>query len=307
MDLSVLIATAHRPGLLERTLDSVAEARLPSGLRRVVVVENGDSRSAPEVCARFADRLPIECHHLAQRGKGAATQFGLESIATGLVVFFDDDVRIGTNVLTSYVEAAAEHGPDFFYGGPVSIDYEEAPPPWLLEFLPYSARGWDWSVSDWRWFLGFNWAAFAEPALRLGGAPADLGPGARGRSNDSPTGMETAMQRRMVTAGMGLQYVPDARVWHWVPKQRCSPAWTVRRAHRNGISEGLHASPNLIRWFGVPRWAVRALAETGLARLAALLRRGEPVDRFMPRWKMARVLGYLRGAWRSRQGSGSTR
>jgi glycosyltransferase involved in cell wall biosynthesis len=306
VDLSVLIATAHRPGLLERTLDSVAEARLPSGLRRVLVVENGDSRSAPEVCARFSDRLPIECHHVAQRGKGAATQFGLESIATGLVVFFDDDVRIGKNVLTSYVEAAEEHGPDFFYGGPVSIDYEEAPPSWLLEFLPYSARGWDWSVSDWRWFLGFNWAAFAEPALRLGGARADLGPGANERYIDSPTGMETEMQRRMVDAGMERRFVEDARVWHWVPKDRCSVAWALERAQRNGISEGLQAPEWLPRWCGVPRWALRRLAEEAGRRGLAPFRR-EPIDRFRPRWELARISGYLRGSWRNRRASGSAR
>lgn len=304
MDLSVLIATAHRPGLLERTLHSVAEARLPSGLRRVLVVENGDSRSAPEVCARFEGRLPIECRHVPQRGKGAATQAGLECIASGLVVFFDDDVRIAPGVLTAYVEAAQAHGPACFYGGPVSIDYEEPPPDWLLDFLPYSARGWSWGVADWPWFLGFNWAAFAEPALRLGGARADLGPGAKARYIDSPTGMETEMQRRMVAAGMERRYVPEARVWHWVPRDRCSVEWTLRRTHRNGLSEGLGAGPDLIRWFGVPRWSLRALASAGVRRLGSSLRRNAaPIDRFRARWELARLSGYVRGSWRASRGS----
>jgi GT2 family glycosyltransferase len=302
VDLSVLIATAHRPGLLERTLDSVAEARLPSGLRRVVVVENGDSRSAAAVCDAFAGRLPIEYHHVARRGKGVATQFGLERIGSGLVVFFDDDVRIGPDVLTAYARAAEEHGPDAFYGGPVSIDYEEPPPDWLLDFLPYSARGWTWDDTDWHWFLGFNWAAFAGPALRVGGAPADLGPGAGARYADSPTGMETEMQRRMVDAGMTKRFVPQARVWHWVPKKRCSVDWTLERAHRNGISEGLHADPTLARWFGVPRWALRGLAEAWGRVLLEPLKAGPPVDRFKPRWELARLSGYVRGAWRARQG-----
>jgi len=300
VDLSVLVATAHRPGLLARTLDSVAEARLPSGLRRVVVVENGDSNSAAAVCARFDGRLPIECHHVAQRGKGAATQYGLESIGSGLVVFFDDDVRIAPEVLTAYVAAAEEHGPDCFYGGPVSIDYEEAPPDWLLEFLPYSARGWTWHETDWHWFLGFNWAAFAEPALRLGGARADLGPGAAARYVDSPTGMETEMQRRMVAAGMQRRFVPEARVWHWVPRTRCSIEWALQRAHRNGISEGLGAAAGLVRWFGVPRWALRGVVDASLRRAGSALRPGDPIDRFRPRWDLARLTGYVRGAWRSR-------
>ena len=299
MDVSVLIATAHRPGLLERTLNSVAEARLPSELRRVVVVENGDSRSAPDICAKVSDRLPIECHHVEQRGKGAATQFGLEAIGEGLVVFFDDDVRISPGVLAAYVRAAEEHGPDRFYGGPVSIDYEEPPPDWLLEYLPYSARGWTWDDTDWQWFLGFNWAAFAEPVLRAGGARADLGPGANARYIDSPTGMETEMQRRLVAAGMGKQFVPDARVWHWVPRDRCSIPWTLQRAHRNGISEGLDASPGLVRWFGMPRWALRAVVEAGARRLAASFRSDEAA-RFHPRWELARLTGYMRGAWRGR-------
>lgn len=302
MDLSVLIATAHRPDLLERTLDSVADARRPSGLRRVVVVENGDSRSAAEVCSRFAGRLPIECHHVAERGKGAATQHGLEAIGSGLVVFFDDDVRVAPEVLTAYAAAAEAHGPGFFYGGPVSIDYEEAPPDWLREFLPYSARGWAGDETDWPWFLGFNWAAFAEPALRVGGARADLGPGANARYIDSPTGMETELQRRMVADGIERRFVPEARVWHWVPRTRCSVEWTLQRAHRNGISEGLAAAPTLARWFGVPRWALRGVIEAWLRRVHSALRGGDSVDRFRPRWDLARLTGYIRGARRSRAG-----
>jgi GT2 family glycosyltransferase len=303
VDLSVLIATADRPGLLERTLGSIAEAHLPSELRRVVVVENGHSRGAPDVCSRFTHRLPIECHHVEQRGKGAATQFGLETIGSGLTVFFDDDVRIAPGVLTAYVHAAEMHGPNCFYGGPVSIDYEEAPPDWLLDFLPYSARGWSWDVTDWRWFLGFNWAAFAEPVLRLGGARADLGPGAQERYIDSPTGMETEMQRRMASAGMERRYVPEARVWHWVPKGRCSFEWTLQRAHRNGISEGMHAGPGLVRWFGVPRWAIRALGIASARWLGSALRPGSrPIDRFRRRCELARLSGYVRGARRVSQG-----
>ena len=47
------------------------------------------------------------------------------------------------------------------------------------------------------------------------------------------------MQRRLVTAGLKAVCVPQALVYHWVPRERCSPEWALERAYRNGIRSGL--------------------------------------------------------------------
>ena len=66
-------------------------------------------------------------------------------------------------------------------------------------------------------FLGFNWAASASDLIRMGGFNEERGPGTVSR------GQETDMQERMLKDGMRGRYLPDALVWHYVPRARCSP------------------------------------------------------------------------------------
>ena len=125
-----------------------------------------------------------------------------------------------------------------FFGGPTGVDYEQEPPAWLKSFLPTSALGWEWpgpgDVVNKAAFLGFNWAAFARDIRAAGGFDANRGPG----SPTGSTGQETDMQRRLLAAGLSGLYVPEARVWHYIAADRCSPDWAIARNYRQGVEHG---------------------------------------------------------------------
>src|SRR5690606_15592913 len=123
----------------------------------------------------------------------------LATIGEGLVVFFDDDVRLDPAVLAHYATAAEGLDGGVFFGGSFGVDYEKPPPQWLLPLLPFSARGMDLKSKDRLWeYLGFNWAAFATDIRGLGGFDPNFGPG----SPTGATGQETTMQHQMDEAGM---------------------------------------------------------------------------------------------------------
>src|SRR5579872_392017 len=166
VDLVVNIPTSGRPDLLRRTLGSLGECELPAGYVETLVIENGPRAGAEEVVRSARRELRARYMHVPRGNKSGALNAALKCLGECLVFFTDDDVRFDRRTLCEYADMAREKGPGFFFGGPVNVDYEAAPPEWLREFLPCSAKGWRPNRSEGRIeserFIGSNWAAFSE-------------------------------------------------------------------------------------------------------------------------------------------------
>ena len=268
ISLTVLIPTHGRPNLLGRTLASVAMCVLPDGYAECLVVENGVPAGAEGVVARAAAVYPgarFRYIHVEQANKSMALNTALAEIDDDMLcVFFDDDIRLDTQTLTAYAEAATSRS---YFGGPVSCDYEAQPPAWFLPLLPHSAKGYELSnrgvMTD--EYLGFNWAAFAGDVKAVLFNP-DVGPG-------SPTGargQETEIQRHLRARGVRPVDVPGARVWHYVPRERCSVSWLLRRSSDMGRTKGILSGGDR----GRAALAVLKATLSAAKQAAALDRRG---------------------------------
>jgi hypothetical protein len=247
--LAIVIATHQRSQLLHRTLTSLAACRLPANLRRVLVVENGAVSGAAEVVPQFAYRLPVEYLYSPPPCKSAALNEGLARCEGAFVVFFDDDVRVHPDTLMAYTQAAANRTNGLFIGGRCEVDYEREPPHWLKAYLPLSAKGWSRGdrpgLLDVPEALGFNWGAFASDLRATGGFDIHHGPG-----NSLSLGEETTVQEALLHRGVKGLYLPEARVWHYVPHERCTPEWALRRARTMGMFAGSRCArlPRGHRW-----------------------------------------------------------
>ena len=250
--LTVLIPTHGRPALLERTLDSIAQCTLPDGYEELVVIENGSREGAEHLVEALPKRLNARYMHRERGNKSYALNEALETIDDGLVVFFDDDVRVHSSTLVRYSEAAQRRkGRKVYFGGPVEVDREDESPKWFESFLPSSARGYEVGPSRRRkWYLGFNWAAFRSDIERLGGFDPRFGPGAPSRS----TGQESDMQARMRGDGMQPVDVQGARVTHYVPEENCTLSWLLKRRYRGGIRSGIELDMNALSFAGRIVW-----------------------------------------------------
>lgn len=295
-----VIATHGRGELLERTLASLAAATLPERYAGTLVVENGPPAGARDVVAAAPAALRATYLHVERANKSAALNAALATIDDDvLLVFTDDDVRVEEGVLLAYARASEGLRGGVYFGGPVEAEHEVPPPPHHLLLLPPSARGWPLAherpVTGHR-FVGFNWAAFAGDLKRAGGFDPRFGPG----SSTGSTGQESNMQDRLFAMGVKPQYLPQARVWHWVPKERCSPNWILQRGYRYGVQCGLEGYAHDRKRFP-PRLALRFSKWTALYAASYALRY-EKLG-FEARVHVNELLGELRGRWTS---AGST-
>ena len=290
--LTALIPTHGRPTLLGRTLASLAACRLPEGYREAVVVENGIRAGAEAVVAEAAGAHPhlsLRYMHVERANKSHALNEALATVEDGLVVFFDDDVRLEPGVLEAYAEAADETGAGHYFGGSMGVDYEHEPPDWVRRLLPLSARGVDLREPhrEWHVYLGANWAAFTEDLRATGGFNDSYGPG----STSGATGQEADMQERLLARGVRQVDVPDALVWHYVPEERSSLRWLIRRKYRGGMQHGQTArtdgDPDVLN--KVRGHLVRCALST-IKRAVLLDRAGW--------WQAFLALSYWAGAWR---------
>jgi len=301
--IAVVIPTHDRLALFERTLKSVLECEAPEHYSvRVIIVENGSRCGVEDVVRTHRSWVTPEYHYVEAGNKSAALNAATEDLGDALAVFLDDDVRVAPDLLRRYAEAADSNPSGCFFGGPFAADYVTPPPEWLLPYLPASAKGWEPEVyqpirKGILWFIGFNWAAYNADLKRAAGFDPEVGPGAR----SGATGQETAMQQALVENGVAPIYVPEARVWHYVPEARCSPEWALERAFKNGVSLGLQTargSPK-VQLFGVPRWMIRRRVELGWESLKAEFY-GDQERAFRSRYDLAWFRGQMTGARRCR-------
>lgn len=268
--LIVIIPTHGRPTLLGRTLESLSKCDIPKGYAETVVIENGPKSGAETVVRDTAIKYPhlkIRYMHVERANKSHALNEAITTVGDSLIVFFDDDVRLEPDTLMAYATAAETQSGASFFGGPVSIDYEQVPPAWLVPLLPRSAQGYelfDRGVMSGE-FLGFNWAARSSDLITAGLFDPDFGPG----SPTGATGQESDMQHRLRDLGLRDVGVEGARVWHYVPKNRSTFRWLLRRKYHMGISNGVRCAaggerPEL-------NWARRFLS---LAKQSVMLRPG---------------------------------
>jgi glycosyltransferase involved in cell wall biosynthesis len=259
--LIVLIPTHGRPTLLKRTLDSLAQCALPDSYQELVVIENGSRAGAEAVVADLPARLNARYMHCERGNKSYALNEALETMADGLVVFFDDDVKVNTEALIAYAQRAsamATSTESHFFGGRFLVEHEESPPDWMLAYLPPSAKGcwYDGGAElddSFTGFLGFNWAAYVDDIKEVGGFNVDKGPGAPSGS----TGQETDMQKRLVAHGVKAHYVDNAVVTHYVPSESCTPEWALRRSFRSGVKDGINYA-NKKKSSRTPFWLLKA-------------------------------------------------
>lgn len=256
----VIIPTFQRTDLLERTLVSLAQVHIPDCVDTIIIAENGSKAGAESMFRRYRSQLPLQYRFTNKPNKSHALNQILSETKNEFIVFFDDDVRLHSDVLVAYANAVKKNSKDAFFAGRCLVDYEIEPPVWLKQYLPWSATGWDLGnekllMSD-PDGLGANWGAFAADLKDAGGFDEHRGPGTMAR------GQESAMQRKLMESGIAGYYLPDATIWHFVPKSRCCPEWCLNRAFQTSVRNGMDMS-DIVGFHHTRRlfsWRVRAWA-----------------------------------------------
>ena len=272
MDPITLIIVAHgRADILRKTLAGLADCQKPISFHGTILAENGPPCGIESVVAEFQDELRIEHIRISDPRKTVALNVAIEKAETGWALFIDDDVRVSSDWMMHYARAFELDPKGYYFGGPTRCDYEDPPPDWLRHYLPDSARGLKFpegttEICFPNYFLGFNWAASVESLKLARGFPLDFGPGTPYGGAD-----ETLMQQSLCMYGMRGRLVPEAIVWHQIPKDRCTPDWCLRRSFQGARITGMIAAHHDRKQKGRLGW-VRSYARHVLYRFRSILR-----------------------------------
>lgn len=219
--VSVVLCTRNRADLLRRILLQlqVQGARAAFGWE-LLVVDNGSTDTTRDVLARADGMLPLRALFLAQPGQTRARNEGVRQSRGGLVVFLDDDVRLGDDWLGAWARVAEEQRAAMWFGGRVLTDWPQGRPAWVrdpdmdlidgvlvrhnLGDTPcgYSIKG--------PLPVGANCAVRREAMDQVGLFREDLGH----QGDLRAIGDETEWFERARSHGLPGAYVPDAVAWH---------------------------------------------------------------------------------------------
>jgi len=226
-DLSLVISTWNRCRRLEITLDALTKCSVPRKLRwELVLVNNNSKDRTPEVCQAFQGKLPIVYVEEPIQGLSRARNTALRNASGQLIVFTDDDVTPCRNWLKVYWSAFCDKPQGYFFAGPVRSIYEnDFLNDELRSVASASVVGVDHGakpgmLNSQQHVLEVNWACSAASVAAVGAFDAHWGLNPERRAPRTSEGID--LRARLLKAGLRGWYLPNARVDHFVPAQKCT-------------------------------------------------------------------------------------
>jgi glycosyltransferase involved in cell wall biosynthesis len=242
MKFSVAICTWNRASSLDRTLQSLAQVRVPADCEwEVVVVENNCTDQTSEVCGRWTSRLPLKTFHESQQGHCYARNRAIKNCHSDVIVWTDDDVEVSRDWLVAYQTAVVSDASIAFWGGPIRPKFSEKVPRWITEnwqslqgcFATRDLGKSPLEFTEERLPYGANFAIRTEVQKQF---PFDVRLGRRATEVSGDDEIE--MLRRVLRAGYRGRWVPAATVDHVIPHNRA----TLNYVYRYFVGQGKRIS-----------------------------------------------------------------
>lgn len=129
MDISIVIPTYNRLSSLKRVLTGLEKQDVPLSSFEVVVVSDGSTDGTEQFLAECDSPLNLQPVFQVNSGAAAARNTGIQTAVGDLIVFLDDDVVPGPQLLTEHMRLHEVQGDDVVVLGPMITpdDFEMAP------------------------------------------------------------------------------------------------------------------------------------------------------------------------------------
>jgi glycosyltransferase involved in cell wall biosynthesis len=233
--VAVCVSTYLRPIGLSRLLLSLSalEFRKHRAVTvELVVVDNDATGSAAATVAAVSAAIHSPIRYAIEPERGisfARNRTAALARDADYVAFVDDDTVVAPDWLDELLDAAVEHGADIV-AGPVPPIFESPPPPWIIagrffERVAYPTG----TVLTWN----------SLPNVLIRRAVLDRLPGPFDPRFALTGGEDTLMIMQLVRTGARLVWCNEAVTPEYIPNNRATMRWLLRRAYNIGNSQAL--------------------------------------------------------------------
>jgi glucosyl-dolichyl phosphate glucuronosyltransferase len=303
--ISVIICTYNRYESLARTLEGLAQLRVPPELMwELIIIDNNSSDQTLETVKSFMSRdaaLRLKYVFEPVPGLSQARNRGIRESQGTILAFLDDDVIVARDWLIEVRNAFQQYDPACV-GGRVLLRENSPRPSWWDAAYDGPVGKFDRGTStiiyeeSYEGLVGiganimFNRIAFEKYGLFR----TDLGK----KVNHLTSGEDSEMVQRLKKQKQRIIYYPNALVYHCPSAERFSKRYL--RQHFHGLGQwnfvkeldGPNPCPRIL---GIPRWRYR-LVLTDLWKTVLLGLRGRHTESFVYQLHFSFFLGYFKAA-----------
>lgn len=312
MDITVVICTHNRAGLLRQTLDTLARARRPDGWRAdILVVANACSDethallSAAQKEPAWRD-MPLRWIAEPRPGKSHALNHAIARTDAAALCFIDDDQFVDADFLFTLAEALDAHPEYGILCGRIRPAWDGSEPAWVhatgryhIPIRPFPEYDFGDEAkaipADHKLPSGGNITVRRQVFEQVGSFSTDLGP----QGHNLMGGEDHDFIQRCLAQGVRILYVPDLKQLHAIEPERMRTGYMLRKSYLRSLS-ARRMSGNPPR--GLRPYLVMKPVQYGLSALFTL----DGNCRFHYLIRMAAALGELRAAMDPRPGHASS-
>ena len=246
LKISVAICTYNREKYLPQLFASIEKQTLALDRFEVVLVNNNSPGNTAELFQEFQRKNPSlqtrYCEEVEQ-GLSFSRNHAIQQANFELITFLDDDAFIDEHYLAVLVDEFSTSPDTMAIGGKILLHYEDTIPKWenrfLNSLLGYFNKGDEklqFSSNDYP--RGSN-MAFRTPVFEQVGL-FDVSLGRIGASLSG--GEEKDLFNKLYKQNMKVLYLPNALVFHSVPKERTLTSFIKKQGIGTGKSERIRSS-----------------------------------------------------------------
>src|SRR4051812_26710425 len=103
--ISVVVPTYNRRDIVTRSLETMFDQTISSDNYEIIVVVDGSSDGTAEALRGMKPSCRFRIIEQENRGSAGARNTGFRAAESDLVLFLDDDMRCGRDLVFSHVEA----------------------------------------------------------------------------------------------------------------------------------------------------------------------------------------------------------
>ncbi len=209
--LSVIIPTLGRGPVVLDTIAQLLQQSSPAG--EILIIDQTTDHDASTVRALTESdrRGDIRWIRMSPPSQPAALNRGIREACNELLLFLDDDIRIGHDFISAHLRAHERKGVDAVVGqvlqpGEVPLEgqvVKRSDGPFADLDFPFRSAESAWILNG----MSGNLSVRRDLALRLGGFDEHFTPPVSYR-------FDTDFCKRIVTTGGRIAFVPEARIYH---------------------------------------------------------------------------------------------